>query len=539
MSFSYQVVGEPIEPPVAPSDLVASAAGYDAIDLVWVDNSSDEQNFIVERADDGVTFSVIATLSAEVTSYTDTGLSPESTYAYRVYARSTAGDSASTLVASATTEPPPPPPAAPESLQASTASDASINLSWVDASPDEERFVVERSNDGVSWAVIATLNANSAFYTDGGLQAESTYSYRVSAESAWGRSTSEVVSATTESAPAYVDTFADLDVYVSGEVNGTYANLQAVDGITQVITEVESGGRPSRRYSFAEHQWRFSNVRGGLAIRALVTAWVPANSDQDSFDLEVSSDGSTWSPLLTIYAGSPEGSLFSAQLPESLSGTYYLRVNDSDSTQGYRSFDSVYIDQLLLRTDLDPTDTPPTPPANLSASAQSASRVTLSWSDLSDNERGFRVYRSTNGGASFSVLGSVGPNTTSYNDITVAPNSAYVYQVEAFTTSFSGFSNTASVTTPDGLSLSGLGYKRRGKAVAELTWLGGGSAAEVELLRGVNGQAAVVLDRVAHSAGGSYVDNTGLSGSNTLTYQVCTPADLGAVICSEVLTLSY
>jgi len=55
----------------------------------------------------------------------------------------------------------------------------------------------------------------------------------------------------------------------------------------------------------------------------------------------------------------------------------------------------------------------------------------------------------------------------------------------------------------------------------------------------VNGGAVTLLDRVAHSAGGSDTDNTGLNGSNTITYQVCTPSDLGAVICSETIRLVY
>lgn len=539
MSFTYQLVGEPVDPPTAPSDLIAVPAGYDTIDLGWSDNSFDEQNFIVERATDGVNFSTRATLSAEVSSYTDTGLNANTTYYYRVYARNTAGDSASTLVAVATTEPPPPPPVAPQSLQASATSDASIALTWVDASNDESTFVVERSENGTNWTPIATLSANSEAYTDNGLTAETTYSYRVSAQNIWGNSTSSVASATTEAAPAYVDSFADLDLFVNGSMSGTYADLAQADGITQILTEIESGGKPANRYSYAEHQWRFSNVRGGLAITAYVTAWAPANSDQDSFDIEVSSNGSNWSPLLTIYAGSTAGSLFSAQLPSTLSGTYYLRITDTDRTRGNRSFDRVYIDQIFFRTDLDPNDSPPNPPANLTATALSASRIDLSWSDLSDNERGFNIYRSSNGGSSLTYLGSVAANVSTYSDTSVAPNGAYMYQVEAFTTSFSALSNTASAVTPDGISLSGSGSKRRGKAIADLTWIGGSSAAEVEIFRSINGQAASLLTRLAHNGGGSYTDNTGLGGSNTIRYQVCTPADLGAVVCSEVLTLIY
>jgi hypothetical protein len=269
-----------------------------------------------------------------------------------------------------------------------------------------------------------------------------------------------------------------------------------------------------------------------------MAAWAPANNEQDHFEIQVSYNGGGWNSLFVIASGTPEGSTFSMPLPTSLSGNYTLRVVDTDRTGGYRNLDSVNIDHIYLRTDLDPNDSPPVPPSNLTATALSSSRIDLSWSDLSDNERGFNIYRSANGG-SLNYLSSVGTDVSTYSDLTVAPNTTYVYQVEAYTTSYSGLSNTASASTPDGLSLSASGYKRRGRANADLVWLGGSSASEVEIFRALNGATLQLLDRVSHSAGGSYTDPIGLNGSFSVDYQVCTPSDLGPIVCSPTVRLIF
>lgn len=94
-------------PPNAPSSLVATATGPGSIDLDWNDNSSDELNFVVQSGPDGVTWSDLVTLGANVTSHSDSGLDPETTRYYQVRASNGAGSSAYSNVASATTDPVP------------------------------------------------------------------------------------------------------------------------------------------------------------------------------------------------------------------------------------------------------------------------------------------------------------------------------------------------------------------------------------------------------------------------------------------------
>ena len=92
-----------------PSGLIATAASSSQINLSWTDNSSTETGFRIERSSSSAgPYSEIATVGANVTTYSNTGLSASTTYYYRVRAYNANGNSASSSVASATTQSPPP-----------------------------------------------------------------------------------------------------------------------------------------------------------------------------------------------------------------------------------------------------------------------------------------------------------------------------------------------------------------------------------------------------------------------------------------------
>jgi len=81
-------------PPSAPSNLVAAPASSTQIDLSWTDNSGNEEGFVIE-VDEGNTgsFAHLDTVGANVTQYSDTGLSEGVEYCYRVYAYNAYGNS--------------------------------------------------------------------------------------------------------------------------------------------------------------------------------------------------------------------------------------------------------------------------------------------------------------------------------------------------------------------------------------------------------------------------------------------------------------
>jgi hypothetical protein len=99
------------EPLGAPTLTTLSMSSTE-IDLVWTD-VSDETGYRIERSADGTTgWTAIATTGQGVTTYVDAGLSPSTTYYYRVIAVNLGGESPPSNESSATTtavEPPPQP----------------------------------------------------------------------------------------------------------------------------------------------------------------------------------------------------------------------------------------------------------------------------------------------------------------------------------------------------------------------------------------------------------------------------------------------
>ncbi len=91
--------------PVAPSSLTATAVSRSQINLAWKDNSNDEQTFALERCRGAgcTNFALIANIAANNTSYSNTGLSRNTTYRYRIRAYNKAGYSAYSNIATGKT----------------------------------------------------------------------------------------------------------------------------------------------------------------------------------------------------------------------------------------------------------------------------------------------------------------------------------------------------------------------------------------------------------------------------------------------------
>jgi hypothetical protein len=99
------------------------------------------------------------------------------------------------------------------------------------------------------------------------------------------------------------------------------------------------------------------------------------------------------------------------------------------------------------------TPTPPAAPAapgSLVARAVSKGQITLSWTDHSGNEAGFRIERCTGAGClNFTQIAQVGAGVTSFSNKGLQRGTTYSYRVSAFNAvGDSGYSNTASATTP-------------------------------------------------------------------------------------------
>ncbi len=79
--------------PLAPSGLTGFVASTTQINLSWADNSSNETGFKIERKNGTGTFAVVGTTAADVTTFNDIGLTPSTTYTYRVNSNNAGGNS--------------------------------------------------------------------------------------------------------------------------------------------------------------------------------------------------------------------------------------------------------------------------------------------------------------------------------------------------------------------------------------------------------------------------------------------------------------
>ena len=101
-----------------------------------------------------------------------------------------------------------------------------------------------------------------------------------------------------------------------------------------------------------------------------------------------------------------------------------------------------------------PTPTPtagPTPvaPSDLTATMIDCRTIQLDWTDNSDNEDGFKLEESFDGGIVYYQFDNVGPDIVTYTSTNYAPNSPYFFRIRAFNGGGnSPYSNIANVFLP-------------------------------------------------------------------------------------------
>lgn len=167
--------------PAAPSLLTANAVACNQVDLAWTDNSDNETSFEIERSTDGVDFSLVAAVGADVTTYSDTTVVENTTYRYRVMAANSCGDSGySNTPEAATPVCPPQPPAAPGSLTAK-AWKYNVLLNWTDNANNEDGFRIYRGDGPSNLLLIDTVGPGTTSYDDTGLTRKTIYYYKVCA----------------------------------------------------------------------------------------------------------------------------------------------------------------------------------------------------------------------------------------------------------------------------------------------------------------------------------------------------------------------
>ena len=164
----------------------------------WSDNATNETNNVLERSTDGTNFTVIATLGANVTSYYEATLTPNTLYYYRVKATNAAESSVYSEVASITTPPIasiPTKAATPTPATGSNAVDlinGNLTLKWT-GNTNTITYSVYFGTDASNLAKLGDVAYVVApSYTLTGLSPATTYYWRIDASNAKGTTTGDV-----------------------------------------------------------------------------------------------------------------------------------------------------------------------------------------------------------------------------------------------------------------------------------------------------------------------------------------------------------
>jgi chitodextrinase len=94
----------------------------------------------------------------------------------------------------------------------------------------------------------------------------------------------------------------------------------------------------------------------------------------------------------------------------------------------------------------------PLAPSNLTGTVISTTQINLSWTDNATNEDGYEIERKT-GNGNYTVVGSMGSDLTTYNDLGLIPNTSYTYRVYAYNSAGNSiqYSNEVTVSTQDSI----------------------------------------------------------------------------------------
>jgi titin len=455
-------------PPTAPTGISATTLSSTSIRFVWADNSSNESGFRVKRwsVPDGQVWVDVASVGAGATSYTDTGLQPNTGYWYTACAYNSGGEAcaASTTWVSAVTFPLP--PTAPSNVSATALSSTSIRFQWSDNSSNETGFRVKRWSvpDGQVWIDVATVGAGVTTFTDTGLQANVGYWYYACAYNSGGEMCpAGWLGATTLPPPLIAPSGLIATPLSSTSIQFTWVdNSSGEDGfrvktwtgsawvLTATVAAntqqyLDIGLAPNSPYTLsvcaftnAGAEACASNVSAvtppdapsapqnngatPLSSTSIEYTWSDNSANEDGFRIWRWSvpDGQQWVEAGTAPAGAT--AFTDTDLQPSTGYWYYACAYNS----GGEACAPSWVGAVTLVA-------PPAPPASVGAVAVSDTSVLYTWADNSSNEDGFRIWRwSMPDGQQWVLAANAGADTITFTDTGLQPSTGYWYYVCAY-----------------------------------------------------------------------------------------------------------
>ncbi len=361
------------------------------------------------------------------------------------------------------------PPSAPTGLNALANSFSQIDVSWTDTSTNEAGFEIEWSfNGGSTFDLLAVIAPKTSTYSHANLMEGTEYCYRVRAINAAGASAyTSVDCETTMTGPTIVTYRQGVDAYfdnVDTNILGSESGQAHGNDLLAGWDSDFPGTTGQPKFGLVRFDNIFGQVSGqipaGATIQSATLRYVVADVGDDANVNEVTVD---WEETVTFNdfgttAGVQTGDYgtFVDTATGSATGAYVIDVTTSlaawvdnpsanrgwifrpTGTNGvdFKTSESSAIgDRPLLTVAYFPpptgVPTAPSAPIDLSAIPVSFSQIDLTWTDTADNEAGFKIEWSDDGGTSFALLATTPVNSQSYSHAGLMPDSEYCYRVRA------------------------------------------------------------------------------------------------------------
>jgi alpha-tubulin suppressor-like RCC1 family protein len=435
--------------PFAPSYLTIIVRSSSQIGLSWTDNSNNESGFKIERKISGTAYSLLTGVGQNVTSYSDTTVSPGNVYYYRICSYNSFNNSRYSNEVNSI-------PATPSDLTIKIVSPNQVDISWKDNSIDEIGFTIERKIGLTgTWSTTFTVGANITAYSDITVSPGNDYFYRVRAYNAldnYSACSNEAVPplpAAPSNLIITVTSSSQIELFwrdnsndefgfkIERKISGTDYSLFAAVG-QNVISYSDTTVSPGNVYyykvcaynaldkngSYSNEINSYPSIPSSLIITVTSSSqidlyWNDNSRDEIGFKIGRKINDGEWD---NEFSASNANTPSYSDTMVSPGNVYYYKVCAYNALDNHSDFSS-------------PVNSIPQAPSNLTLSIPSNLQFDLSWQDNSHDELGFKIERKIGDEGSYEQIGITNTNITYYHDISqtgFTPDTNYYYRIRAY-----------------------------------------------------------------------------------------------------------